>query len=305
VDLNEGIMEIRDFDYTHSETEIDELRTLLVRSYAMSLKPFNWRLAVTENWIYGSRYLEPPEYFTSRGHLWRNACGELVAFLIRGTNFTNLQIDYEYRFLEDEIFNWIENNPWGNKGRISAMVYDWDSQRQALLTKRGYQNLGAIEDVRIYDLTQTYPPVVLPPVYRITSLAEYGNYTERIELENRVWGVSLDEAWFRGKSSAPSYSFDWDLLVVLPQDCLAAYCLVWLYPLNQTAEIDPLGTHPDYRRRGLSWALILESFRRMRDRGIRHAYIASETQDPVVSHLYASLQPRETYRGFHWIKQLA
>jgi ribosomal protein S18 acetylase RimI-like enzyme len=295
-------METLDLDYTHSEAEIEEMRALLVKSYAASLKPFNWRLAVAENWIYASRYLEPPEYFTSHIHLWRNAPGKLVAFLIRGTNFANLQIDYEYRFLENEIFDWAERNPVENKGQISTMVYDWDLERQKLLAERGYQNLGAIEDVRIYDLTRAYPSVALPPGFRMTSLAEYSDYTERIELENRVWGVSLDEAWFRGKSSSPSYSFDWDLLIVSPEGRQAAYSLVWLYPANQTAEIDPVGTHPDYRQRGLSRALILESFKRMRANGIRYAYIASETQDPIVSHLYASLQPVETYQGFHWIK---
>ncbi len=298
-------MQIHDVDYTHSEAEIEEMRALLVKSYAVSLKPFNWRLAVTENWIYASRYLEPLEYFTSRVHLWRNASDQLVAFVIRGTNFINIQIDYEHRFLESEIFDWAERNPLGNKGQISTMVYNWDLGRQDLLAGRGYQNLGAIEDVRIYDLARAYPPVALPHGYRITSLAEYRNYAERVELENQVWGVSLDEAWFRGKSSAPSYSYEWDLLIVSPKDRLAAYNLVWLYPQNQTAEIDPVGTHPDHRKRGLSRALILESFKRMRENGIRYAYIASEALDPVVSHLYASLQPTETHQGFHWVKQLA
>jgi ribosomal protein S18 acetylase RimI-like enzyme len=298
-------METLYHDYTQSEAEIEEMRALLMKSYAVSLKPFNWRLAVTENWIYGSRYLEPPEYFTSRIHLWRNTSRELVAFLIRGANFANLQIDYEYRFLESKIFDWAERNPVGNIRQVSTMVYDWDLERQKLLTERGYQNLGAIEDVRIYDLTRAYSPVVLPPGFRITTVSEYSDYAERIELENRVWGVSLNEAWFRGKCSSPSYSFDWDLLVVSPEGRLVAYSLVWLYPANQTAEIDPIGTHPDYRQCGLSRALILESFKRMRTNGIRYAYIASETQDPVVSHLYTSLQPVETYQGFHWIKQLA
>jgi hypothetical protein len=196
-------VKIHNFDYTHSEAEIEELRAFLVKSYAVNLRPFNWRLAVTENWIYASRYLEPPEYFTSRVHLWRNDSGELVAFVIRGVNFINLQIDYEYRSLEAGVFDWAEHHLWGNQGPISTMVYDWDVDRQKLLAGRGYQNLGAIEDVRIYDLNLTYPPVVLPPDYRIASMVEYSNYARRIELENRVWGVSLDEAWFRGKSSAP------------------------------------------------------------------------------------------------------
>jgi hypothetical protein len=166
-----------------------------MKSYAVSLKPFNWRLALTENWIYASRYIEPLEYFTSRVHLWRNATGQLVAFVIRGKNFTNIQIDYEYRFLEPEIFDWIEQHPSVDKKQISTMVYDWDTERQTLLAERGYQNLGAIEDVRLYALARTYPPPVLPPGYQFASLAEYSDYSEYIELTNCVWGVSLDEAW--------------------------------------------------------------------------------------------------------------
>jgi len=136
------------------------------------------------------------------------------------------------------------------------------------------------------------------------TLAENDNTAERIALENSIWGVKLDEAWFRGKSSAPSYSLDWDLLVVSPEGRQVAACLVWIDSRNRLAEIDPLGTHPDYRGRGLARALVLESFRRMRAGGMRYAYIASEYYGNVVNHLYASLQPIETYQGHHWIKPL-
>jgi hypothetical protein len=36
--------------------------------------------------------------------------------------------------------------------------------------------------------------------------------------------------------------------------------------------------------------------------GMQHAYIGSETNDSIVSHLYASLDPAETYQGFQWVK---
>ena len=55
----EEFMFIHDVDYTHSEAEFEEMRLLLVKSYAVSRKPFNWRLAMAENWNYASRYLEP------------------------------------------------------------------------------------------------------------------------------------------------------------------------------------------------------------------------------------------------------
>ncbi len=297
-------MQIHDSDYIHSPAEIEEMSDLLVKSYAVSRKPFNWRLALFENWIYGSRFLEPPEYFISRVHLWRNESGGLAAFVIRGQNNTHYQIDYGYRNIEAEVFDWAECHLLDNKKQISTMVYDWDAERQKLLAGRGYQNRGAVEDLRIYDLAREIPPAVLPPGFRFASVAEYSDYTERIELENSVWGVHLDEAWFRGKSSSPSYAFDWDLLVLSPEGRQAAFNLVWLYPQNQTAEIDPVGTHPDFRKRGLARALILESFRRMKAGGIHYAYIGSDAQDPIVSHLYASLQPVEFYQGYLWTKQL-
>jgi ribosomal protein S18 acetylase RimI-like enzyme len=93
-------------------------------------------------------------------------------------------------------------------------------------------------------------------------------------------------------------------LVVSPEEKLAAFSLVWMYPQNQTAEIDPIGTDPDFRQRGFARALVSESFRRMRVRGARYAYIGSETEDPVVSRLYTSFQPVEFYQGHLWNKPL-
>jgi ribosomal protein S18 acetylase RimI-like enzyme len=297
-------MATHEMNYNCSEIEFEEMRNLLVRSYLKSRRPFNWRLAMAENWYYASRYLEPIEYFTSHAHLWRNDTGELVGFLFHYYSMIHLQVNYEYRHLESEMVDWAERNWAGGESQINTMVYEWDIERQKLLASRGYENHGAMEDVRIYDLTRIYPEVDLPPGFRITSLAEYGDARARVDLENSVFGATLDENWYRGKSSAPSYSPNWDLIAISPDGKLAAESLVWLYPKNQAAEIDPLGTHPDFRKQGLARAIVLESFKRMCASGIRYAYIASEAQNSIVSHLYATLQPVETYQGFHWNKQL-
>jgi hypothetical protein len=301
-DTRGDFMATYDLNYTHRPTEFEEMQELQMMSYLASRKPLNWRPAMMENWNFASRYLEPIEYFTKRVHLWRNEAEELIGFLIRDDFLIYPQVQYEYRYLESQMIDWAEKNWTADQGRIGIMAYDWDTERQQLLAQRGYKNQGAIEDVRIYDLSKVYTDVSLPPGFRITSLAEFGHYPERIDLENKIWGASLDETWFRGKSSAPSYSYDWDLIVISPEEVMVAQSLVWLYPKIRSAEIDPLGTHPDFRKRGLSKALVLESFKRMREKGSRNAYIASETQDQVVSHLYASLQPIETYQGYHWSK---
>lgn len=295
-------MTIHDVDYTHSQSEFDEMLNLLVNSYLVSNQPFNWRLAMAENWNYASRYLEPVTYFTSRAHLWKDDVGELAAFLIRDDYFIYPQVQYPFRHLEDRLLEWAENNWGGEESQINTMVYNWDNQRQELLAKRGYENRGAIEDVRIYDPGKFYPDMILPHGYVIRSLAEYGDSKARVDLENSVWNAKLDDAWYRGKSSAPGYESGWDLLVISPEGKPVAACLVWLYPGNQAAEIDPLGTHPEYRKLGLAKTLLLESFKRLNTIGVQRVYIASYTQDLIVSHLYSSLNPVETYQGYHWIK---
>ncbi|MGA5560099.1 GNAT family N-acetyltransferase [Streptomyces platensis] len=46
---------------------------------------------------------------------------------------------------------------------------------------------------------------------------------------------------------------------------------MWLDEANRTAEFEPVGTHPDYRRLGLGRALLLHGMHLARDAGA-HSY---------------------------------
>jgi len=295
---------IHESGYTHSDAEFDELRELCLAGYTAGHKPSSWRVAMLENWSYASRYLEPIEYFTSHVRLWRSDAGRLACALIRYWGMTWPQVAPGCEFLTDELFDWAERHWGGSQPQIETMAYDHDAERQALLGQRGYEDLGTMETVRIYDLARAGPEPVLPPGFRLTTLAADGRCEERVALENAVWGSSLGEAWFRGKSSAPHYSFDWDLLVLSPEGRQVACCLVWLDGASGIGEIDPIGTHPGYRRRGLARALVAESLRRMSAAGMRYGFIACEAGAPAVNHLYASFAPAETYWGNRWVKRM-
>lgn len=296
-------MTIQDYNYTHSEAEFEEMRGLVIESYQTDKTPLNWRLGLLENWKYASMYLQLKEYFTQRVHLWRQE-SKLVGFCIRYYENTHLQIHPEFRRLEANMLVWAERN-WGSENKsIRIAVFEHDWLRQELLERRGYRLIGQSSFVRLYDLTRDYPQASLPAGYQFMTMAEYGDITGRLVLENKIWNrIDLDEAWFRGKSSAPTYSPDWDLLVVDPEGQPAASSLIWVYASSESGEIEPLGTHPDHRGRGLARAMVLETFHRLRARGMRYAYIASDP-DPnyAANHLYASLQPVETYHEQRWVK---
>jgi len=298
-------MKITDHDYTFSDTEFKEMCQFLVDSYARAGKLHNWPFAELENWHYAT-WDEPPAYFMDRVHLWRNKSGELIGFCTFYHEMTYLQIHPEYRFVEARMLDWAEHH-WGEKrARIETQAYQYDTERKKLLMQRGYEDLGADTNFHVYDLSRPYPFLDLPPGFHIETLAENGNYDERIATERLVFDSDyLDQNWFQGKSSAPSYAFDWDLSVISPAGQHVAFALAWLDVQNKAAQIDPVGTHPDYRRRGLAKALLSACFQRLHAAGILCAYIGSAPEPNISNRLYDSLQPVKRYQANRWVKQLS
>ena len=79
-----------------------------------------------------------------------------------------------------------------------------------------------------------------------------------------------------------------DLVAMAPDRTFAACCLFWLDEENAVGQIEPVGTHPDYRRRGLGRALIEEGLRRLRALGATTAYVRPEDPRPDLLQSYES-----------------
>jgi ribosomal protein S18 acetylase RimI-like enzyme len=303
--MNDVEESIHDCNYTFSDAEFEEMWRLLIDSFTITGRPHNWSFAELENWRYAS-WDEPPPYFIDRVHLWRNDAGELVGFCNRYYDTTFLQVHPAYRFLEDSMLDWAERNWGGEEMRIETRAYQYDAERKDLLVRRGYEDIGAAANVHVYDVSRLYPGIDLLPGFRIESLAENGDYDGRIATERATFNSDyLDRNWFDGKSSASSYSFDWDLCVVSPEDQHVAFALVWIDDHNKIAQIDPVGTHPDYRRQGFAKALLSACFRRLHAAGIRRVYIESAPEPNVSNRLYDSLQPAKRYQANRWVKRLS
>lgn len=55
---------------------------------------------------------------------------------------------------------------------------------------------------------------------------------------------------------------------------MAAPTIMWLDEVNKTAEFEPVGTHPAYRRQGLGTAMLLHGMQLARDAGATHMTVA-------------------------------
>ena len=80
---------------------------------------------------------------------------------------------------------------------------------------------------------------------------------------------------YQGVRRAPGYRGDLHVLVEAPDGTMASSAIMWLDEVNRTAEFEPVGTHPDHRRRGLARALLLHGMRLARAAGATHMTVAS------------------------------
>lgn len=311
-------MKVRDYAYTHSAQEFQEMHELVRESYARLNRPFNWLFSRLENWRYAnneevfepdSHFATLQEFFLGSVHLWRelDCDNQLVGFCIaeRVGNSIFLQVLWQYRMIEVDMLGWIESE-WGQGlETVQTYAYFGDERREEVLRQSGFCDGGEVGYMYAYDVTQEYVEKPLEPGFFIQTLAQYANIDARAEVERKTFGQSiLTRQWLEGKMRAPGYLQEWDFGAISPEGKPVAFCLAWPDHQNGMAELDPIGTHPDYRKRGLAKAIIIECFRRLREAGIRYVYISSAPEPYVSNRLYESLAPIAIYKEHQWIKTL-
>ena len=74
--------------------------------------------------------------------------------------------------------------------------------------------------------------------------------------------------------------------------------------MSRATELEPMGTHPDYRRMGLAKALISEGMRRLKKYDPLNLYIDGAADNPAANRLYevTGFEKRGTY--YYWSKTI-
>jgi ribosomal protein S18 acetylase RimI-like enzyme len=62
-------------------------------------------------------------------------------------------------------------------------------------------------------------------------------------------------------------------MVIAPDGAPAAFCIIWYDALNRFGLFEPVGTHQNFRRRGLAKAVLLHGQRLLQEMGAETAHV--------------------------------
>jgi ribosomal protein S18 acetylase RimI-like enzyme len=134
--------------------------------------------------------------------------------------------------------------------------------------------------------------------YRIRPLAGPDEIPARVDVHRAAFTPSrLTVEKYERLQTLPHYRPDDDLVVVAPDGAFAAFAMAWWDPDGLVGEFEPVGTHPDHQRRGLSRALLTWGLRRYAERGARVVQVYSDASNEASEALYEAVGFER--RAFH------
>lgn len=229
---------------------------------------------------------------------FEHALGE-VYFQIH-PDFTHLKLEM-LEYAEDHLSAEADNG----RRYLKVFINDFDTEFESIVKRRGYRRIEGVRECwSAFKIAHPFPVISLPAGFGLKSLQEDNDLGKLDRVIHRGFNHPGEppEGGIEDRKkmqSAPNYRKDLNIVVHSPDGSFASYCGMWYEATNRVAYVEPVCTDPDYRRKGVGTAAVLEGIRRCGEEGATIALVGSE-------------QPFYLEMGFEklfyiplWAKQLA
>jgi GNAT superfamily N-acetyltransferase len=221
------------------------------------------------------------------------------------------QVDPDHAGLVDEVIDWYDATAADLERTVLPSAADEFALKR--WAAHGYEtdpaslgDFGSWTQLNERDLTDVEEPV-LPKGFRFRTAEEAGPRAA-VQAHLDAWAPSTYTAeGYEGVRQTSAYRGDLHVLVEAPSGAMAASTIMWLDEANRTAEFEPVGTHPGFRRLGLGRAMLVHGMRLARAAGARQVTVAclGAPGYPEARGLYYSVGFRELSRDAPLLKPRA
>ena len=188
-----------------------------------------------------------------------------------------------YEYLKREMLAYAMQALAGPEG-LRVSIDNNDHQLQKIAVELGFIATPEQENTAMIDISEDLS-YQLPDGYKIVSMADGWDYTLYHEVMWRGFNhegpppQTEEEIRIRKEMlSSPMIIPEIVLAVVAPNGKYVSHCGMWYAPGDAYALVEPVATDPDYRKKGLGKAVVLEAVKRCGRLGAKVALVGSAQQ---------------------------
>lgn len=243
--------------------------------------------------------------------LWYDR-GRLVAWgWAKPPGHLDLQLDPARIDLAEEILGWFHDTARGDRHTIT--VLDAETGLISTLLRHAYrEETDGVFFLHLRRELKDLPEPRIPDAYSLRPVHGDGDADARARVHRAAFSVpnlpsTLPAARYRQIMHTWPYRADLDWLVEAPDGTPVSFCLVWLDGDNRVAVLEPVGTAPGHRRRGLATAAMLAALHAAHRLGAESARVCcrGDRGDPTARAAYEAIGFRPYARNLTFQRDTA
>ncbi len=223
-----------------------------------------------------------------------------------------IQIDPAYSYIEREILIWIEQHcldkkkALKKKEQLNTHTIEGNSAREKVLTELGYIKGEIASYLRLRPINTPGSKFFCPEDFKIRAIKGKSDYDQLAVLIRLISGHGewFDAKILEGIARCSFYKQDLDLVAIAPDGSIASFCTFRMDPISKITNLEPMGTHPKYRKLGLAKGLISEGLRRAMKYNPTFFYIGGAANTSAANRLYDSVGFTEKLAEDSWYKEI-
>ncbi len=285
----------------YDERDLEAMRSLLVRGRMANNGTYYIHRGDLSWWLY-----YPPlegDYWNDI-YLWDDPehPGQLLGWALISANWVGFDVYIQPELRGNpmglELYEWAEKKAQetarerGRKTTYVLWIRHDDEVLGQHLRHQGYRLArGMIHFVRTLD--EPIPPFKPNGEFTVRVCKGEAEVDKRARAHYGAFGSSAPfERYierFRKFMGSLVYDHNLDIVAASADGQIGAFCIVWMDALNQVGLFEPVGTHPDFQRKGLGTAVMLEGFRRLQEGGMKQAIVSTFEDNQAAIKLYESM----------------